>query len=237
MASTNRPRSHEAGIRRRLHPRLPPAMTADADPLLQAAIAALAPPGVLIGHRLIAPGDEVRPPAAGAARVRRQRRQGATGQRRSPPRRARPARTPGTSGRRIAEIILRRTTLARRHRRLACARRPRGDRRGRKTAGHGRARDRHRASRAAAGTTFWNWSPHRRNARIWSTIPSAAGCILSSRKRSTRPSIRSMVSFSNITTCRSTSRVEAATVRGGRTIDFRYCVASHLVALAFVPAA
>lgn len=33
-------------------------MTADTDPLLQAAIAALAPPGILIGHRMIAPGDE-----------------------------------------------------------------------------------------------------------------------------------------------------------------------------------
>lgn len=33
-------------------------MTADADPLLQAAIAALAPPGVLIAHRRITPGDE-----------------------------------------------------------------------------------------------------------------------------------------------------------------------------------
>jgi 4'-phosphopantetheinyl transferase EntD len=33
-------------------------MTTDVDPLLQAAIAALAPSGVLIGHRLIAIGDE-----------------------------------------------------------------------------------------------------------------------------------------------------------------------------------
>ncbi len=33
-------------------------MTADTDPLLQTATAALAPPGVLIGHRLIASGDE-----------------------------------------------------------------------------------------------------------------------------------------------------------------------------------
>jgi 4'-phosphopantetheinyl transferase EntD len=33
-------------------------MTADTDPLMQAKLAALAPSGVLIGHRLILPGDE-----------------------------------------------------------------------------------------------------------------------------------------------------------------------------------
>ncbi len=57
-------------------------MTADADPLLQAAIAALAPPGVLIGYRLIAPGDEAallppERPAFAASVVKVQRASGA----------------------------------------------------------------------------------------------------------------------------------------------------------------
>ena len=57
-------------------------MTADADPLLQAAIAALAPPGVLIGHRLITPGDEAallppEQPAFVASVVKVQRASGA----------------------------------------------------------------------------------------------------------------------------------------------------------------
>jgi len=57
-------------------------MTADADPLLQAAIAALAPPGVLVGHRLITPGDEAallpaERPAFAASVVKVQRSSGA----------------------------------------------------------------------------------------------------------------------------------------------------------------
>jgi 4'-phosphopantetheinyl transferase EntD len=60
----------------------PPAMTAEADPLLQAAIMALAPPGVLIGHRLITPGDESallppERPALAASVVKVQRASGA----------------------------------------------------------------------------------------------------------------------------------------------------------------
>ena len=57
-------------------------MTADVDPLLQMAIAALAPPGVLIGHRLIAPWDEAallppERPAFAASVVKVQRPSGA----------------------------------------------------------------------------------------------------------------------------------------------------------------
>jgi len=57
-------------------------MMAAADPLLQTAIAALAPPGVLIGHRLIAWGDEaallpLERPAFAASVVKVQRASGA----------------------------------------------------------------------------------------------------------------------------------------------------------------
>jgi 4'-phosphopantetheinyl transferase EntD len=57
-------------------------MTADADPPLQVAIATLSPPGVLIGHRLITPGDEAallpqERPAFAASVVKVQRASGA----------------------------------------------------------------------------------------------------------------------------------------------------------------
>ena len=64
---------------------MPLAMTADADLLLQTAVAALAPPGALIGHRLIAPGDEFallpqERPAFAASVVKVQRASGAARQ-------------------------------------------------------------------------------------------------------------------------------------------------------------
>jgi 4'-phosphopantetheinyl transferase EntD len=53
----------ESGAHRRTPPSrgyesIPPQMTVALDPLLQSALDALAFPGVLIGHRLISPGDE-----------------------------------------------------------------------------------------------------------------------------------------------------------------------------------
>jgi 4'-phosphopantetheinyl transferase EntD len=211
-------------------------MTTDVDPLLQAAIAALAPPGVLIGHRLIAPGDEAAllPPersAFAASVVKVQRASGAA-------------------------RLLARDLLARLgHSGVALPKSTSGAPRWPDGIVGSLAHDDHvaiaaiakRQDMAALGIDIEPAEPLPADLLDLVTTPRERAALQHDPFRGRlhfviKEAVYKAVHpldgiFLEHHDVELDFAQRTATVRGGRTIDFRYCVSSHLVALAYAPAA
>jgi 4'-phosphopantetheinyl transferase EntD len=211
-------------------------MTADADPLLQAAIAALAPPGVLIGHRLIAMGDEAAllPPerrAFAASIVKVQRASGAA--------------------RLVARDLLARLG----HPGVALPKSPSGAPRWPDGVVGSLAHDDRmaiaaiakRQDMAALGIDIEPAEPLPADLLDLVTTPRERAALQHDPFRGrlhfvVKEAVYKAVhpldgAFLEHHDVELDFAQRTATARGGRTIDFRYCVSSHLVALAYAPAA
>jgi 4'-phosphopantetheinyl transferase EntD len=211
-------------------------MTADADPLLQPAIAALAPPGILIGHRLIAMGDEAallppERPAFAASVVKVQRASGAA--------------------RLVARDLLARLG----HPGVVLPKSPSGAPRWPDGIVGSLAHDDRvaiaaiakRQDMAALGIDIEPAEPLPADLLDLVTTPRERAAlqhdpflgrlhfvVKEAVYKAVHPLDGAILEHHDVEL---DFARRTATARGGRTIDFRYCVSSHLVALAYAPAA
>ena len=207
-------------------------MTVTRDPSLASALDALALPGVLIGHRLISPGDEDALLPQEARAFATECRQSAAGEWRRAHRRAPAAGAIGIRALRRAESSVGSADLARRRRRLARPRLP------------GRSRGRRQSRDVAAlgidvepaeslPSDLLDWSRRRGAAEI--ADDPYHGRLLFAAKEAVYKAVYPLdQTFLDHHDVQISLADRKATVRNGRLVELRFGISTHLVALAFL---